>query len=125
MLQIFRKGALGKDPGQYETAAWITKGRDGKLDLVFWPFTALRNRQEWQGKIPSNMIALAHVHNEAAPPQPSLKDKEVAHRIKASIYTLHMKGIFRVMPSGEITREAPPFWFNDVHECLAHGPGIR
>lgn len=117
MLQIFRKGALGKDPGQYETAAWIIKGRDGELGLVFWPFTPRRNGQEWQGKIPSEMIALAHVHNEGVPPRPSLKDKEVARRIKASIYTLHVKGIFRVLPTGDITQEAGPFWFNDVREC--------
>jgi hypothetical protein len=118
MLEIFQKGGLGKDPGQYETAAWITKNPDGKLGLVFWPITPLRNRQYWKGKIPVNMIALVHVHTVAVPAQPSLKDKEAAAHIKAPIYSLHVKGVFRVMPSGEITQEAGPFWFNDVHALV-------
>lgn len=117
MLQIFRKGALGKDPRESEVAAWITRNSDGKLSLVFWPITPQRNRQNWKGKIPSNMIALAHVHNVRVPPQPSLQDKEVARRIQVAIYTLHVSGVFRVLPSGEITREAGPFWFNEMEKC--------
>ena len=63
------------------------------------------------------MIALAHVHNVRVSPQPSLQDKEVARRIRIAIYTLHVNGIFRVLPTGDTTQEAGPFWFNDVHEC--------
>lgn len=117
MLQLFRHAALGKNPDQNERAAWVVGNTHGKLELIVWPDTNRRNKQYWKGPIPSNMIALVHVHNVTVHPRPSFKDKETAGRINADIYSLHVRGIFRVTPDGAVTQVRGPFWFDNMEEC--------
>lgn len=115
--ELFKEGSLGRDPERKERAAWIVQNSEGKFELIFWPRSVQRNQQDWNGPIPRNMVAQAHVHTVVADPKPSSMDKEVAKKFNAIIYTLHVKGIFRVTPQGEITREADAFWYKKISGC--------
>lgn len=115
--ELFKEASLGRDPEQKEIAAWIVQNSEGKFGLIYWPRSVQRNRQDWNGLIPRNMVAQAHVHTVVADPRPSLADRAVARKINTTIYTLHVKGIFRVTPNGKIFKEADALWYKKMDGC--------
>jgi RHS repeat-associated protein len=119
---LWRLSGYGFDPT--ERAGWITKDKGtGEYQCEKWPWSAERGRETWpKGRpIPPDMIALAHTHPRALDSKPSTggsrgnpKDDYAAKQINAPVYVISKDGIYKIDPSGKITKEEGPEWMKDI-----------
>jgi len=69
------------------------------------------------------MIALTHTHPDKLSPESSTggtkqnpRDDYAAKQINAPVYTISRKGIWKIDPSGTITREEGADWIKGINE---------
>src|SRR3990172_1688315 len=81
---------------QRENATWIVVNSQGEYESKDWYHTPQRRKQEWDGPLPHQAVALAHTHPDHLDPKPSEQDGSVARKIQIPLYTLTRKGIWKV-----------------------------
>jgi hypothetical protein len=102
----------------FERAAWIQYNVKNGYEFLWWPEPSTMTLEyvpsiRWKGKVPSNVMALAHTHPKN--PKPSQKDTLVAKKLKIPIYTISQSGIWKVAADGTLTMVANQHWYDRNH----------
>jgi hypothetical protein len=102
----------------FERAAWIQYDIKKGYKFIWWPEPSAMTVDyvpsvKWKGKLPSNVIALAHTHRKN--PKPSQQDILIAKRLKIPVFTISQNGIWKVAPDGTLTMVADQHWLH--HDC--------
>jgi hypothetical protein len=102
----------------FERAAWIQYNVKNGYEFLWWPEPSTMTLEyvpsiRWKGKVPSNVIALAHTHPKN--PKPSQKDTLVAKKLNIPIYTISQRGIWKVAADGTLTMVANQHWYDRNH----------
>lgn len=102
----------------FERAAWIQYDAKNGYEFLWWPEPSTMTLEyvpsvRWKGKVPSNVIALAHTHRKN--PKPSQKDTLVAKKLNIPIYTISRSGIWKVAADGTLTMVANQHWHDRNH----------
>lgn len=114
--QLWEDSSFGQDPNRTERSAWIVRNSGGKNECRKWPRSADRNKEFWTGPVPYNTVAQAHTHTVAVDPKPSQNDRIFSNRTNTPLYTISGKGIWKVTPDGEITKEANQDWWKELNK---------
>jgi hypothetical protein len=106
-----------------ECAAWIIHANDG-YSLVKWPTIKQIYKQVWTLPIPSGAVAIAHTHPTIDSEKPSKTDALTAKKLNLPIYTISRSGVWKVTPSGFITRVKNRNWRKKIEaRCTINHDG--
>jgi len=112
---LWKASCFVKSSLNSERAAWIQYDINNGYKFLWWPEPSTKTLEyvpsvTWKGKVPSNVIALAHTHPKN--PKPSEKDISVAKRLKISIYAISRSAIWKVNPDGKLNMIAAQNWYH-------------
>jgi proteasome lid subunit RPN8/RPN11 len=112
---LWKASCFVKSSLNSERAAWIQYDVKNGYEFLWWPEPSTKTVEyvpsiTWKGKVPSNVIALAHTHPQN--PKPSKKDISVAKKLQIYIYTISRYAIWKVAPDGKLTMVADKYWHN-------------
>ena len=111
--------AAGAGLGEIETAAWLVRGPDGRETLVPWPPASQRKSHAWNRPLPAGAVALLHTHPASENPRPSVRDRDVARRIRMPVYAISRWAIYRADPDGTVSPVASPCWTPTIDWAFA------
>lgn len=104
-----------------ERGAFLTRDKDGKVDLVLWPRTMQQRGARFRGIVPPETVAVAHTHPDGHP-HPSQHDVEEAMRIGLPIYVVSRTAIARVDPTGLVTYVVDRAYWVAAYEAARRRP---
>lgn len=113
---LWKDSGFGQDPKRTERSAWIIQHSDNTYECQRWPRSDAPNKEFWTGPVPYNTVAQAHTHTSAVDPKPSQNDRKFANRTNVILYTISGKGIWKITPDGEVTREANQDWWKGLNK---------
>ncbi|MBK9375490.1 MAG: hypothetical protein IPN03_17655 [Holophagales bacterium] len=111
--------AAGAGLGEIETAAWLVRGPDGRETLLPWPPASQRKSHAWKRPLPAGAAALLHTHPASENPRPSVRDRDVARRIRMPVYAISRWAIYRADPDGTVSPVASPCWTPTIDWTVA------
>lgn len=111
--------AAGVGLAEIETAAWLVRGPDGRETLVPWPPASQRKSHAWKRPLPAGAVALLHTHPASESPRPSVRDRDVARRIRMPVYAISRWAIYRADPDGTVSPVASPCWTPTIDWAFA------
>ncbi|HSE41848.1 MAG TPA: hypothetical protein VLH08_13880 [Acidobacteriota bacterium] len=114
--ELWKDSLFGREPDRIERAAWIQYDSQAGFEFVNWALTTEKQSITWDNTIPENVIAAVHTHPPTVDPKPSKGDALVAARLKIPIYTISRKGIWKVLPDGQVIQEAKRHWQKEAHD---------
>ena len=100
LQDIAHRGAYQTD--QQEVAAFLVRDANGVISSVFWPHTANRRSEHYDGAIPAGTVAIAHTHPWQADQHPSRGDIAQAMKIGMPIYVVTRLNLYVVESTGEV-----------------------
>ncbi len=118
-MTLLRQAAFGLS--EVETAAWLVQQPDGRELLVPWPPASLQRTHSWRRPLPPGTVALLHTHPASGTARPSVRDREVARRLRLPVYTISRWAIYRADPDGAVSGLASPCWTPTIDWKLADG----
>ncbi len=102
--------AAGFGLAEIETAAWLVRAPDGRETLVPWPPASQRKSHAWKRPLRAGAVALLHTHPASENPRPSVRDRDVARRIRIPVYAISRWAIYRADPDGTVSPVASRCW---------------
>lgn len=100
-VQLLRYNA---NPERGERAAFVVLGAGGEMELVHWPPPRpdVRRSVNWNGRMPSGVVAVIHTHPSDVP-RPSRQDLAEARRLSMPFYVVSRTSLCMAGSDGDIS----------------------